>query len=256
LPALGLLTGELKVPQNDDDLESSEAAATKTDLDLSEDEPDEDVITASADEIGHSISSLFRLTVGIQNLSSRDRMERIEKIDVSAYEPSDINHVKEKHRLGEDDNYLLERLGKANTKRRQLLKYNEKHHEKLVGRRREDTRNRNDGDSNDGDEVGNQGAERKNVEVQDMIGFDEDDYTSGEASTTMQTTISTLYENYGPDSFENDQLDDDARSETDILKHHTQLHPAQLSVLISYVFHLRQMGTRTNRLNARIVSKW
>lgn len=112
--------------------------------------------------------------------------------------------------------HLLQRLGKANTKRRQLLKYNEKHHEKIVGRRRsEDTRNRNDGDSNDGDEVGDQGAERGSVEVQDMIGFDEGDYISGKASMTMQTTVSALHEeNYEPGSFENDQLDEDSRSET------------------------------------------
>jgi hypothetical protein len=115
LTALGLLSGELKVPKNDDNLKESEVVTPETDPNLSDDEP-EDVITASTDEIGHSIASLFRLTVGIQNLSSRDRMERMEKIDMSVYETFDINHVRDKHLLGEEDNYLLERLGKANTK--------------------------------------------------------------------------------------------------------------------------------------------
>ncbi|KAI5782533.1 hypothetical protein FPQ18DRAFT_382474 [Pyronema domesticum] len=59
----------------------------------------------------------------------------MEKIDMSQYEIFDINHVKEKHQLSEDKDYLAERLGKANTKRRQILKYNEKHHEKIVGLR-------------------------------------------------------------------------------------------------------------------------
>lgn len=55
------------MPKNDDSLKESEVATPETDLNLSDDEP-EDVITASTDEIGHSIASFFRLTVGIQNL--------------------------------------------------------------------------------------------------------------------------------------------------------------------------------------------
>ncbi|KAI5810617.1 hypothetical protein BZA77DRAFT_361001 [Pyronema omphalodes] len=154
--ALGLLTGELKPPQKNNDPESSEQDATDTDPDSSDDEPEEDVITATADEVGHSISSLFRLTANIQNLASRDRMERIEKIDVSAFGPFDINHVRDKYGLGEDAQYLIERLGKANTKRRQLLKYNEQHHDKIAGRRKDDTGNPGNTDSTAGAEADHQ----------------------------------------------------------------------------------------------------
>jgi hypothetical protein len=58
------------------------------------------------------------------------------RIDVSYFEKSDISHVRDKFQLKKEGDYLLYRLEKANTKRRQLLKYNEKHHETIVGRRR------------------------------------------------------------------------------------------------------------------------
>ncbi|KAI5816525.1 hypothetical protein BZA77DRAFT_353761 [Pyronema omphalodes] len=212
--ALGLLTGELKPPQKNDSAESSEPGATDDDPDSSDDEPEEDVITATADEVGHSISSLFRLTANIQNLASRDRMERIERIDVSAFGPYDINHVRDKYGLADDAQYLIERLGKANTKRRQLLKYNEQHHDKIAGRRRDDTGNPGDTDSTTGDKADHQDVKGKGVDFQDVVGFAEEDYSVGEASTTMQTIVSTVYEGNVPTSYEYHERDDDARSET------------------------------------------
>ncbi|KAI5810627.1 hypothetical protein BZA77DRAFT_347636 [Pyronema omphalodes] len=212
--ALGLLTGELKPPQKNDSAESSEPGATDDDPDSSDDEPEEDVITATADEVGHSISSLFRLTANIQNLASRDRMERIERIDVSAFGPYDINHVRDKYGLGDDAQYLIERLGKANTKRRQLLKYNEQHHDKIAGRRRDVAGIPGDTDSTAGEEPDRQDEKGKGVERQDMVGFSEEDYSFAEGSTTMQTTVSTVYEDNVPSSFKYHERDDDAQSET------------------------------------------
>ncbi|KAI5810394.1 hypothetical protein BZA77DRAFT_254952, partial [Pyronema omphalodes] len=144
----------------------------------SDDEPEEDVITATADEVGHSISSLFRLTANIQNLASRDRMERIEKIDVSVFGPFDINHIRDKYGLGEDAQYLIERLGKANTKRRQLLKYNQKHHEKIAGRRRDVAGNPGDIDSTAGGEADHQDEKGKGVDLQDIYHEGEDNARS------------------------------------------------------------------------------
>jgi hypothetical protein len=50
---------------------------------------------------------------------------------------SNINSEDNKYQLGirPEYQYLIERLGKANTKRRQILKYNEEHHERIVSRR-------------------------------------------------------------------------------------------------------------------------
>ncbi|KAI5810621.1 hypothetical protein BZA77DRAFT_391361 [Pyronema omphalodes] len=212
--ALGLLTGELKPPQKNDSAGSNEPGATDDDSDSSDDEPEEDVITATADEVGHSISSLFRLTANIQNLASRDRMERIERIDVSAFGPYDINHVRDKYGLAENAQYLIERLGKANTKRRQLLKYNEQHHDRIAGRRRDVAGHPVDADSTAGEEPDRQDEKGKGVERQDMVGCAEEDYSFGEGSTTMQTIVSTVYEDNVPSSYEYRERDDDARSET------------------------------------------
>jgi hypothetical protein len=82
------------------------------------------------------------------------------------FEPFDIEHVRNKYDgLGEDYRFLIERLGKANTKRRQLLKYHHEHHEKIIGRRVAET----DTDLN------------------------ENDYLS-EAPSEMRTTVSTARE--------------------------------------------------------------
>ncbi|KAI5794614.1 hypothetical protein FPQ18DRAFT_377255 [Pyronema domesticum] len=49
--------------------------------------------------------------------------------------PREDGEDSNKYQLGEDYQYLIKRLGKANTKRRQLLRYHNEHHEKIVGRR-------------------------------------------------------------------------------------------------------------------------
>lgn len=59
----------------------------------------------------------------------------MEKIDMTYFEPFDIEHVRNKHQFPDEYQYLIERLGKANTKRRQMLQYHCQHHEKIVGRR-------------------------------------------------------------------------------------------------------------------------
>lgn len=81
-----MVSGVLQIPAFEDD-------------DSDGDEPPKEGLEAATDEICHSISSLFRLTVVIQNLSSGDRLERMEKIDVAGYEEFDIEHVKEHSRL-------------------------------------------------------------------------------------------------------------------------------------------------------------
>jgi hypothetical protein len=90
-------------------------------------------------EIGNVITCLYRLSITIQSPASCDRLERIE------------------------------RLGKANTKRRQLLKYHNEHHEKIVGRRVA---------------VGN--------ELDTGSSEGEGDFSS-KAPTDMRTTVSTVY---------------------------------------------------------------
>ncbi|KAF8253586.1 hypothetical protein K440DRAFT_656809 [Wilcoxina mikolae CBS 423.85] len=82
-------------------------------------------------DISHVITCLYEFSIAIKNPVPRDRLEKCKSIDVSAYLFFDIQHVSNKFPGAEK--YLVERLGKANTTRRQLLKYNERHHSKIAG---------------------------------------------------------------------------------------------------------------------------
>lgn len=86
-------------------------------------------------EISHVITWLYKFSIAIRNPTPRDRLEKCADIDVSHFEPFDVPHVAEKFQGIEGKDYLIQRLGKANTRRRQLLRYHEEHHEKIAGHR-------------------------------------------------------------------------------------------------------------------------
>jgi hypothetical protein len=81
-------------------------------------------------DITHVITCLYEFSITIRNPAPRDRLEKCSSIDVSHFEPFDIQHVS--HKFPSAEMYLVERLGKANTRRRQLLRYHEKHHHKIA----------------------------------------------------------------------------------------------------------------------------
>jgi hypothetical protein len=58
-------------------------------------------------EVANVITCLYRLSVAIQNPSSRNRLERLEKLDMSFFEAHDIAHVSNKYPRCE--NYLIDR---------------------------------------------------------------------------------------------------------------------------------------------------
>ncbi|KAF8535410.1 hypothetical protein BDD12DRAFT_893068 [Trichophaea hybrida] len=80
-------------------------------------------------DITEIVTNLYRLSVIIQQPAPRDRTQKLAAIDVSRFEPFDIRHIREK--FLEAPEYLVRRLGRANTKHRQILAYYEKHHEKM-----------------------------------------------------------------------------------------------------------------------------
>ncbi|KAF8244040.1 hypothetical protein K440DRAFT_663731 [Wilcoxina mikolae CBS 423.85] len=84
-------------------------------------------------DISHVVSCLYKFSVAIRDPASRDLFRKCSKIDVSHYEAFDLGHVTDKYPVPDTYIYLIERLAKANTRRRQLLKYYEMHHEKIVG---------------------------------------------------------------------------------------------------------------------------
>ena len=84
--------------------------------------------------ITHIITCLYKFSIATRNPVPKERLHKIARIDVSHFEHWDIKHVDEKFCPADPQNdfkvkeYLTKRLGKANTRRRQLLKYYEAHH--------------------------------------------------------------------------------------------------------------------------------
>ena len=76
------------------------------------------------------IDCLLRLSVSVQNPSPHDRFKAATSTDTSFYEVSDIKHVREKFESAEE--WLVKRLGKAISHRRQYFKYRDAHHQKLA----------------------------------------------------------------------------------------------------------------------------
>jgi hypothetical protein len=79
--------------------------------------------------VAEIITCLMRLSMAIRNPAPHDQFKESMQIDVMHYESFDIDHVRGKFPLAED--YLVSRLGKAISRRRQYLRYREEHRKKL-----------------------------------------------------------------------------------------------------------------------------
>ena len=77
-----------------------------------------------------SVTLLFRLSMAIRSPAPHDQFMKSMNIDTSYYEQYDIMHVRQKFPQAEE--YLVARLGRAISRRRQYLKYREAHHKKLA----------------------------------------------------------------------------------------------------------------------------
>ncbi|KAI5804073.1 hypothetical protein DFH27DRAFT_524520 [Peziza echinospora] len=76
-----------------------------------------------------TITHLYRLIAALRPAVQKNKQEKYQEIDVSAYEPHDYNHVTNKYPDVAQE--LAARLGRANSQRRQFFKYQENHHKKL-----------------------------------------------------------------------------------------------------------------------------
>lgn len=81
-------------------------------------------------EIVDIIDCLLRLSISVQNPAPHDRFTAAKYTDTSFYEAIDVEHVRAKYSAATEE--LLERLGKANSHRRQYFKYRDAHHQKLA----------------------------------------------------------------------------------------------------------------------------
>ena len=88
-------------------------------------------------DITHIITCFYNFSIAIRNPAPKERLHKIAQIDVSSFAHQDINHIEDKFRPVDPQNsfrvakYLTKRLGKANTRRRQLLKYYKEHHDTI-----------------------------------------------------------------------------------------------------------------------------
>ncbi len=125
--AIAIATGEkvpwdqLSVGLDDDDNEDAGAE--------SDGFPETEIEQISMD-VTDTVSCLLRLSVSIRNPAPHNRFARSLYSDTSHFEPFDMQHVKSK--FSALDRYLVERLGKAISRRRQYFKYRENHHAKLA----------------------------------------------------------------------------------------------------------------------------
>ena len=76
------------------------------------------------------ITCLLRLSMAIRNPAPHDQFMASGQIDTSNFESFDISHVQGKFPNAEE--YLITRLGKAISRRRQYFMYRDKHHKKVA----------------------------------------------------------------------------------------------------------------------------
>jgi len=95
-------------------------------------DPEPEELDECLEEVAHVITCLYKFSIAIQNPAPLHRLQKSSLIDVSHFEPFDIQHVSNKFPHAEP--YLVQRLGRSNTRRRQLLRYHERHHDKIAGR--------------------------------------------------------------------------------------------------------------------------
>lgn len=82
-----------------------------------------------ASNIAEINTCLMRLSMAIRNPAPHDQFINSTKIVVAHFETFDIDHVRGKYPNAKE--YLVDRLGKAISRRRQYLRYREEHRKKL-----------------------------------------------------------------------------------------------------------------------------
>lgn len=82
--------------------------------------------------VSSTVKSLLRISMAIQNPAPQDRYLSAKTIDTSYYEHFDVEHVRSLYDANRLPDYLIHRLGRANTSRRQFLKYSQAHRARLA----------------------------------------------------------------------------------------------------------------------------
>ena len=115
------------------DEESSESDSDSSDCSGGDNGTNRTELEQILKDINSIISYLYELAIIVRNPAPIDKFQKVGKIDnKSEYLTWDIQHVRDKFPLLEQRRpFLLQRLGRANTRRRQVFGYLEKHNSKL-----------------------------------------------------------------------------------------------------------------------------
>ncbi|OAK95358.1 hypothetical protein IQ06DRAFT_207180, partial [Phaeosphaeriaceae sp. SRC1lsM3a] len=123
--ALEIVTGK-RVPW--EDLSDSDSDISETDL-APQDGEESTELAQLASNMTEINSCLMRLSLAIRNPAPHDQFKESKQINVTHFEAFDIEHVRGKFPSAPE--YLVLRLGKAISRRRQYLRYREEHRKKL-----------------------------------------------------------------------------------------------------------------------------
>lgn len=132
-PASAIIHGE-KVPW--EELSDSDSDSTISENDPALEEAANGPLQATSElqqlmsEVVEVITCLLRLSMAIRNPTPHDQFMESGQINTSYFEPFDIGHIQAK--FPNTEGYLINRLGKAISRRRQYLKYRDEHHKKLA----------------------------------------------------------------------------------------------------------------------------
>ena len=109
---------QIQTPDSDSDTDSEPDLPMPSEL--------SQILTSIAEDI----NCLFRLSVSIRNPAPHDRFKQTSLTDTSHFEPFDVQHVRSKFSAAPEG--VVERLGKAISRRRQYFRYRELHHQKMA----------------------------------------------------------------------------------------------------------------------------
>jgi hypothetical protein len=123
--AVEIITEE-RVPW--EDLSDSESDTSGNSTEQSE-EGSKTELMQLASNITEINNCLMRLSLAIRNPAPHDQFKESTQIDSTHFEEFDVRHVQDK--FPEAEEYLVLRLGKAISRRRQYLRYRERHNERL-----------------------------------------------------------------------------------------------------------------------------
>ncbi|KAH6960034.1 hypothetical protein BKA56DRAFT_430303, partial [Ilyonectria sp. MPI-CAGE-AT-0026] len=123
-----ILTGDI-TPWDEEPL-SSDEDDSDDDYALEPDSSTPSELSQIFASIVEDINCLLRLSVSIRNPAPHDRFKKSSLTDTSHFEPFDVQHVRTKFSTA--SSYVVERLGKAISRRRQYFKYREMHHQKMA----------------------------------------------------------------------------------------------------------------------------